>query len=313
MVSALFQLNKDLDLRLAAIDIDDSYRRYLAEIGQTPLLSREEEKSLAMTMEEGGERGAAARQRMIESNLLLVVSIAKNKKYIGRGLPLMDLIQEGNSGLITAVDKFNWRKGNKFSTYATWWIRQAIERALVNQGRTIRLPVHIDAKVQKFRATRRRLSAQKGGEKVTDEEIARTMNISIKTIERLRRYEAESKIISLEKPIGEEKDNILANFIPDNKDLEDIASLVALKEDIKQVLALLSPTQQEVIELRFLNEKQGGKKLKGQRFGPITLADVGRKLGKTRERARQIEARALKELRSSPKVRRRLKDYYLEL
>ena len=283
----------DLDLSVPdGIGIDDPVRMYLKEIGKVPLLTAEEEIELAKRMEQGDE---AAKRKLIEANLRLVVSIAK--KYVGRGMLFLDLIQEGNLGLIKAVEKFDYRKGFKFSTYATWWIRQAITRSIADQARTIRIPVHMVETINKLIRVSRQL-LQEMGREPTPEEIGKEMGISADKVQEIMKIAQEP--VSLETPIGEEEDSHLGDFIED----EDApapaaaASYILLKEQLDDVLDTLTEREKRVLELRFGIED--GR--------PRTLEEVGKEFGVTRERIRQIEAKALRKLRH-PSRSKKLKDY----
>lgn len=275
-----------------SVAVDDPVRMYLKEIGRVPLLTAEEEIQLAKRMEDGDEE---AKQRLCEANLRLVVSIAK--RYVGRGMLFLDLIQEGNLGLIKAVDKFNWRKGFKFSTYATWWIRQAITRSIADQARTIRIPVHMVETINKLMRIQRQL-IQEYGREPTPEEIAKEMEITEEKVREIIKIAQEP--VSLETPIGEEEDSHLGDFIPD----EDVpapaeaAAFSMLKEQLVEVLDTLTDREQKVLELRFGLED--GR--------PRTLEEVGKRFDVTRERIRQIEAKALRKLRH-PSRSKKLKDY----
>lgn len=275
-----------------SVAVDDPVRMYLKEIGRVPLLTAEEEIQLAKRMENGDEE---AKQRLCEANLRLVVSIAK--RYVGRGMLFLDLIQEGNLGLIKAVDKFNWRKGFKFSTYATWWIRQAITRSIADQARTIRIPVHMVETINKLMRIQRQL-IQEYGREPTPEEIAKEMEITEEKVREIIKIAQEP--VSLETPIGEEEDSHLGDFIPD----EDVpapaeaAAFSMLKEQLVEVLDTLTDREQKVLELRFGLED--GR--------PRTLEEVGKRFDVTRERIRQIEAKALRKLRH-PSRSKKLKDY----
>lgn len=271
----------------------DPVRMYLREIGKIPLLKSDEEIAVAQKIEKGDRK---AKKKLIESNLRLVVSIAK--KYVMRGLSLLDLIQEGNQGLIRAVEKYDWRKGYKFSTYATWWIRQAITRAIADQARTIRIPVHMVETINKLVRTQRRLMQELGREPDASE-IAKQMEDM--TPERVREIlKIAQDTTSLETPVGDEDDSILGDFIADTTQLSPIeaTSRELLKENIEEVLASLSDREAKVLKMRFglMNEK------------PMTLEEVGREFGVTRERIRQIEAKALRKLRH-PSRRKKLQDY----
>jgi len=275
-----------------SIELDDPVRMYLKEIGKVPLLSPEEEIDLAKRMEAGEEE---AKRKLVEANLRLVVSIAK--KYVGRGMLFLDLIQEGNLGLIKAVEKFDYRKGYKFSTYATWWIRQAITRSIADQARTIRIPVHMVETINKLVRVSRQL-LQELDREPTPEEIASEMDISEEKVREIMKIAQEP--VSLETPIGEEEDSHLGDFIED----EDApapataASFMLLKEQLGGVLDTLTDREKRVLELRFGIED--GR--------PRTLEEVGREFGVTRERIRQIEAKALRKLRH-PSRSKKLKDY----
>ena len=276
--------------KLDDIPLTDPVRMYLREIGKVPLLRAEEEVDLAQRMEEGDVK---AKQKLVDANLRLVVSIAK--KYIGRGMLFLDLIQEGNLGLIRAVEKFDYRRGFKFSTYATWWIRQAITRAIADQARTIRVPVHMVETINKMVRISRQLVQQLGREP-TDEEIAAEMEIEPSRVEEIRRI--SQLPVSLETPIGEEEDSQLGDFIED-RDLpspDEAAAGHLLHEQIEEMLATLSSREREVLHYRFGLED-------GHSY---TLEEVGRKFNVTRERIRQIEAKALRKLRQPS---RKLKDF----
>ena len=273
------------------ISIDDPVRMYLKEIGKVPLLSAEEEIELAKRMEQGD---VAAKKRLSEANLRLVVSIAK--RYVGRGMLFLDLIQEGNMGLIKAVEKFDYRKGYKFSTYATWWIRQAITRAIADQARTIRIPVHMVETINKLIRVSRQLLQQYGREP-QPEEIAAEMGISEDKVREIIKIAQEP--VSLETPIGEEEDSHLGDFIPDDDAPApaDAAAFTLLKEQLMNVLSTLTPREEMVLKLRFGLEDGRAR----------TLEEVGREFKVTRERIRQIEAKALRKLRH-PSRSRKLKD-----
>ncbi len=274
------------------ISIDDPVRMYLKEIGKVPLLTAEEEIDIAQRMEQGDEE---AKQKLTEANLRLVVSIAK--RYVGRGMLFLDLIQEGNLGLIKAVDKFDYRKGYKFSTYATWWIRQAITRAIADQARTIRIPVHMVETINKLIRVSRQL-LQEYGREPTPDEIAKVMNISENKVREIIKIAQEP--VSLETPIGEEEDSHLGDFIPDDDAPApaEAASFTLMKEQLLDVLDTLTPREEKVLRLRF------GLDDGHQR----TLEEVGREFKVTRERIRQIEAKALRKLRH-PSRSKKLKDY----
>ena len=302
---------------LSAIDIDDSISLYLKEIGQVPLLTAEEEVRLAKRMERGrrarrrltrgeamdnreqleklAEEGKASQEHLVKANSRLVVSVAK--KYIGRGVPFLDLIQEGNIGLIRAVNKFDYRRGYKFSTYATWWIRQAVTRAIADQGRTIRVPVHMYEQINKLTRASRKL-VQELGREPTIEEIAEELDVPLRKVERIMRV--AQRPLSLETPVGEEEDSYLGDFIEDMETVApvDAASRSLLREELDETLASLTPREVRILQLRF-------GLVDGYSY---TLEEVGRKFGVTRERIRQIEAQALGRLRH-PSRSRRLRDY----
>ena len=271
---------------------DDPVRMYLREIGRIPLLTSEEELDLAKRVLENDEE---AKKKLAESNLRLVVSIAK--KYVGRGMLFLDLIQEGNMGLIKAVDKFDYKKGFKFSTYATWWIRQAITRAIADQARTIRVPVHMVETINKLIRTSRHLLQQLGREP-TPEEIAEEMEIPVEKVKKKQKIAQDP--VSLETPIGEEDDSHLGDFIPDDESPapQDSAAYTLLKEQLEEVMSTLTPREAKVLKLRFGLEDGKAR----------TLEEVGREFQVTRERIRQIEAKALRKLRH-PSRSKRLKDY----
>ena len=290
--------DKELDLEASitkGIAVDDPVRMYLKEIGKVPLLTAQEEIELAKLMEKGGPEGEAAKQKLCEANLRLVVSIAK--KYVGRGMLFLDLIQEGNLGLIKAVDKFDWKKGYKFSTYATWWIRQAITRSIADQARTIRIPVHMVETINKLIRVSRQLIQEKGRE-ATPEEIAEEMGITEEKVREILKIAQEP--VSLETPIGEEEDSHLGDFIPDD-DVPapaEAAAFSMLKEQLVEVLDTLTEREQKVLKLRFGLEDGRAR----------TLEEVGKRFDVTRERIRQIEAKALRKLRH-PSRSKKLKDY----
>ena len=273
------------------ISIDDPVRMYLKEIGKVPLLTAEEEIDLALRMEEGDEE---AKKRLCEANLRLVVSIAK--RYVGRGMLFLDLIQEGNLGLIKAVEKFDYRKGFKFSTYATWWIRQAITRAIADQARTIRIPVHMVETINKLIRVSRQLLQEYGREPLP-EEIAKEMGIPEDKVREIIKIAQEP--VSLETPIGEEEDSHLGDFIPDDDAPApaEAAAFTLLKEQLMSVLSTLTPREEMVLKLRFGLEDGRAR----------TLEEVGKEFKVTRERIRQIEAKALRKLRH-PSRSRKLKD-----
>ena len=277
------------------ISIDDPVRMYLREIGRIKLLTADEEIDLARKIVAGGNQGAIAKRKLVQANLRLVVSIAK--KYVGRGMLFLDLIQEGNLGLIRAAEKFDHERGYKFSTYATWWIRQAITRAIADQARTIRIPVHMVETINKLKKVTRKL-AQELARKPTEEELSAEMGISINKLREIIKVAQEP--LSLETPIGKEEDSRLGDFIED-KDADAPVKTVAhelLREDLAEVLSSLSPRERDVLRLRF------GMDDGRQR----TLEEVGQLFGVTRERIRQIEAKALRKLRH-PNRSKRLKEY----
>ena len=282
----------DTDALMDSFSIDDPVRMYLKEIGKVSLLTPEEEIELAKRMAEGDEQ---AKQRMAEANLRLVVSIAK--RYVGRGMLFLDLIQEGNLGLIKAVEKFNYTKGYKFSTYATWWIRQAITRAIADQARTIRIPVHMVETINKVIRVSRQL-LQELGHDPTPEEIAEEMNMPVDKVRDILKIAQEP--VSLETPIGEEEDSHLGDFIPDEDASEpaEAASFTLLKEQLMEVLSTLTPREEKVLRLRFGLEDGRTR----------TLEEVGKEFNVTRERIRQIEAKALRKLRH-PSRSKKLKDF----
>jgi RNA polymerase primary sigma factor len=308
------------DIDLSAIDIDDSISLYLKEIGRIPLLTAEQEVSLAKRMEAGrnakrrlskdGKRlsyekreqlaetvrdGKAAQEHLIKANSRLVVSVAK--KYVGRGVPFLDLIQEGNIGLIRAVKKFDYRRGYKFSTYATWWIRQAVTRAIADQGRTIRVPVHMYEQINRLARVSRQL-VQELGRDPTMEEIAEGLGVSAKKVERT--IKVSQRPLSLEMPVGEEDDSFLGDFIEDNDapSPTDQASQQLLRDQIDDIFVSLTPREVRILQLRF-------GLVDGYSY---TLEEVGKKFGVTRERIRQIEAQALGRLRH-PSRSRKLRDF----
>ena len=274
------------------VSIEDPVRMYLKEIGKVPLLSAEEEIELAKRMELGDQE---AKKRLAEANLRLVVSIAK--RYVGRGMLFLDLIQEGNLGLIKAVEKFDYRKGYKFSTYATWWIRQAITRAIADQARTIRIPVHMVETINKLIRVSRQL-LQELGREPTPEEIAAEMNMPVDRVREILKISQEP--VSLETPMGEEEDSHLGDFIQDDNVPvpADAAAFTLLKEQLEEVLGTLTEREQKVLTLRFGLEDGRAR----------TLEEVGKEFNVTRERIRQIEAKALRKLRH-PSRSRKLKDY----
>ena len=274
------------------INIDDPVRMYLKEIGKVPLLTSEEERELAMRMAEGDEE---AKKKLTEANLRLVVSIAK--RYVGRGMLFLDLIQEGNLGLIKAVDKFDFQKGFKFSTYATWWIRQAITRAIADQARTIRIPVHMVETINKLIRVSRQL-LQKLGRDPLPEELAEEMGIPEEKVREILKIAQEP--VSLETPIGEEEDSHLGDFIPDDDAPApaEAAAYSLLKEQLSDVLDTLTPREEKVLKLRFGLEDGRAR----------TLEEVGKEFNVTRERIRQIEAKALRKLRH-PSRSKKLRDF----
>lgn len=308
----------ELDVDLDLIDIDDSISLYLKEIGRVPLLTAEEEVSLAKRMERGREArlkltqgvddaaerdrllaavrdGQAAQEHLIKANSRLVVSVAK--KYVGRGVPFLDLIQEGNIGLIRAVKKFDYRRGYKFSTYATWWIRQAVTRAIADQGRTIRVPVHMYEQINRLTRTSRQL-VQELGRDPTTEEIADRLGVPPRKVEQIIRV--SQRPLSLEMPVGEEEDSYLGDFIEDDEaeSPTDSASQTMLRRVIDEIFESLTPREVRILQLRF-------GLVDGYSY---TLEEVGKKFGVTRERIRQIEAQALGRLRH-PSRSRKLRDY----
>ncbi len=274
------------------INIDDPVRMYLKEIGKVPLLTADEEIELAKKMEDGDE---IASRKLAEANLRLVVSIAK--RYVGRGMLFLDLIQEGNLGLIKAVEKFNYRKGFKFSTYATWWIRQAITRAIADQARTIRIPVHMVETINKLIRVSRQL-LQELGREPAPEEIAEEMGLTVEKVREILKIAQEP--VSLETPIGEEEDSHLGDFIPDDDAPApaESAAFTLLKEQLLDVLDTLTPREEKVLRLRFGLDDGKAR----------TLEEVGKEFNVTRERIRQIEAKALRKLRH-PSRSKKLKDY----
>ncbi|MCL1999083.1 MAG: RNA polymerase sigma factor RpoD [Turicibacter sp.] len=274
------------------INVDDHVRMYLKEIGKVPLLTGEEEIELAKRMEDGDEK---AKGKLAEANLRLVVSIAK--RYVGRGMLFLDLIQEGNLGLIKAVDKFDYRKGYKFSTYATWWIRQAITRAIADQARTIRIPVHMVETINKLIRVSRQL-LQELGRDPTPDELAAEMQMAPEKVREILKIGQEP--VSLETPIGEEEDSHLGDFIPDEDIMApvDAATFILLKEHLLEVLSTLNDREQRVLRLRFGIDDGRAR----------TLEEVGKEFRVTRERIRQIEAKALRKLRH-PKRSQKLRDY----
>ena len=286
------KLDEITDASFEGISVDDPVRMYLREIGKIPLLTFDEELELAKRILEGDEE---AKQKLAESNLRLVVSIAK--KYVGRGMLFLDLIQEGNMGLIKAVEKFDYTKGFKFSTYATWWIRQAITRAIADQARTIRIPVHMVETINKLIRTSRNLLQQMGREP-TPEEIAKEMEIPVEKVVEIQKIAQDP--VSLETPIGEEEDSHLGDFIQDEDSPapHDAASYTLLKEQLEEVMNTLTPREAKVLKLRFGLEDGKSR----------TLEEVGKEFNVTRERIRQIEAKALRKLRH-PSRSKKLRDY----
>ena len=293
-LDSLENLEKDIDLTLidSSINIDDHVRMYLKEIGKVDLLNADEEMELAKKMADGDD---FAKKRLAEANLRLVVSIAK--RYVGRGMLFLDLIQEGNLGLIKAVEKFDYKKGFKFSTYATWWIRQAITRAIADQARTIRIPVHMVETINKLIRVSRQL-LQELGREPSDEELAKEMDMPIEKVREIRKIAQEP--VSLETPIGEEEDSHLGDFIPD-EDIpapSDAAAFTLLKEQLIEVLDTLTEREEKVLRLRFGLDDGRAR----------TLEEVGKEFNVTRERIRQIEAKALRKLRH-PSRSKKLRDY----
>lgn len=288
-------LTQELEMisTLGSGGVSDPVRMYLKEIGRIPLLNREEEIRLAQKVEAGE---AEAKKKLIDANLRLVVSIAK--KYIGRGMTFLDLIQEGNKGLIRAVEKFDWTKGFKFSTYATWWIRQAITRSIADQARTIRIPVHMVETINKLMRTSRRMMQELGREP-TPEEIATEMEMDADKVREIQKISQNTT--SLEAPVGSGDDeSVLGDFISDDKQLSpyDVTSQQMLRENIDEVLSALTDREAKVLRMRF---GLAGNKM-------MTLEEVGRKFGVTRERIRQIEAKALRKLKH-PSRRKKLQDF----
>ena len=277
------------------ITIDDPVKVYLKEIGRVPLLTPDEEVQLALDIQKGGKDGERAKQRLSEANLRLVVSIAK--RYVGRGMQFLDLIQEGNLGLIKAVEKFDHTKGFKFSTYATWWIRQAITRAIADQARTIRIPVHMVETINKVKKVSSQLLHENGHEP-SAEEIAERLDMPVDKVREIMRVAQEP--VSLETPIGEEEDSHLGDFIPDEEASEpsEAASFTLLQEQLVDVLSTLTPREEKVLKLRFGIEDGRTR----------TLEEVGKEFNVTRERIRQIEAKALRKLRH-PSRSKKLRDF----
>ena len=290
------ELEKELE-ELSSLDdqaINDPVRMYLREIGRIQLLKREEEISLAQGVDAGDKK---SKDKLTASNLRLVVSIAN--KYIGRGMCFLDLIQEGNKGLIRAVEKYDWTKGYKFSTYATWWIRQAITRAIADQARTIRIPVHMVETINKLMRIQRRLMQELGREPTPEEVGIQMENMSPDRVREI--FKIAQKTTSLETPIGDEEDSLLGDFIPDETQATpyEMTSARLMKESVEEVLSGLSDRERKVVKMRFGIDE--GKR-------PMTLEEVGKEFGVTRERIRQIEAKALRKLKS-PSMRKKLQDY----
>ncbi|MBE6591928.1 MAG: RNA polymerase sigma factor RpoD [Ruminococcaceae bacterium] len=289
-----FETSEDMEKMLSneGLALEDHVRMYLKEIGKVPLLNADKELELAQKMSDGDQ---AAKDMLVEANLRLVVSIAK--RYVGRGMYFLDLIQEGNLGLMKAVDKFDYSKGYKFSTYATWWIRQAITRAIADQARTIRIPVHMVETINKVLRVSRQL-LQELGHEASAEEISEVMNMPVDKVREIMKIAQEP--VSLETPIGEEEDSHLGDFIPDDDALApaDAASYTLLREQLEDVLHTLTPREEHVLKLRFGFEDGRTR----------TLEEVGKEFNITRERIRQIEAKALRKLRH-PSRAKKLKDY----
>jgi len=290
------EVEEDIDIKAPkGVSIDDPVRMYLREIGRIQLLTADEEIDLARKIVKGGNIGIIAKRKLVQANLRLVVSIAK--KYVGRGMLFLDLIQEGNLGLIRAAEKFDHERGYKFSTYATWWIRQAITRAIADQARTIRIPVHMVETINKLKKITRKL-AQDLSRKPSEDELAKAMGITINKLREIIKVAQEP--LSLETPIGKEEDSRLGDFIEDREADAPVKTVAheLLREDLAEVLSSLSPRERDVLRLRF------GMDDGRQR----TLEEVGQLFGVTRERIRQIEAKALRKLRH-PNRSRRLKEY----
>jgi RNA polymerase primary sigma factor len=296
------EIDLSLDDYLANIDTDDTIGLYLKEVSRVPLLTAEEEVKLAQRIERGRmareeliEDGWAAREHLITANSRLVISVAK--KYMGRGVPFLDLIQEGNIGLIRATKKFDYRRGHKFSTYATWWIRQAVTRAIADQGRTIRVPVHMGDQINKLLRVQHQLT-QRLGREPSVEELAVALDVPPKKVENM--IQVARRPLSLETPTDDEEDSVLGDFIEDDEapPPDDTATYNLLREHLGEVLNGLPPREVRILQLRY-------GLLDGQAY---TLEEVGRKMGVTRERVRQIEAQALSRLRH-PSIRRKLRDY----
>ena len=294
MMEITSELEKELEAvtKMEEIEVNDPVRMYLKEIGRIPLLRRDEEISLAQAVERGDQK---AKDRLTKSNLRLVVSIAK--KYMGRGMSFLDLIQEGNKGLIRAVEKYDWTKGFKFSTYATWWIRQAITRAIADQARTIRIPVHMVETINKLLRAQRKLM-QDYGREPTDEEVAAFLEIEPDKVREILKI--AQKTTSLETPIGDDEDSLLGDFIPDERQATpyEATSKQLMHENLEEALESLTERESKVLRMRF--GLDGNK--------PLTLEEVGRVFGVTRERIRQIESKALRKLRH-PSRKRKLQDY----
>lgn len=294
MMEATSELEKELESlsKLEETEVNDPVRMYLKEIGRIPLLKRDEEISLAQKVERGSRE---AKDKLTKSNLRLVVSIAK--KYMGRGMSFLDLIQEGNKGLIRAVEKYDWTKGFKFSTYATWWIRQAITRAIADQARTIRIPVHMVETINKLIRTQRKLMQDLGREP-SDEEVAKELETTPEKVREVLKI--AQKTTSLETPIGDDEDSLLGDFIPDERQATpyESTSKQLMHENLEEALGSLTERESKVLRMRF--GLDGNK--------PLTLEEVGRVFGVTRERIRQIESKALRKLRH-PSRRRKLQDY----
>ena len=294
IIEATSDLEKELDSlsKMEETEVNDPVRMYLKEIGRIPLLKREQEISLAQNVERGDKH---AKDMLTKSNLRLVVSIAK--KYMGRGMGFLDLIQEGNKGLIRAVEKYDWTKGFKFSTYATWWIRQAITRAIADQARTIRIPVHMVETINKLIRTQRKLMQDLGREP-TDEEVAEELETTPEKVREILKI--AQKTTSLETPIGDDEDSMLGDFIPDERQATpyESTSKQLMHENLEEALGSLTERESKVLRMRF--GLDGSK--------PLTLEEVGKVFGVTRERIRQIESKALRKLRH-PSRKRKLQDY----
>lgn len=294
IAEAATELEKELEAlsKMEETEVNDPVRMYLKEIGRIPLLKREEEIFLAQGVDRGDK---FSKDRLTKSNLRLVVSIAK--KYMGRGMSFLDLIQEGNKGLIRAVEKYDWTKGFKFSTYATWWIRQAITRAIADQARTIRIPVHMVETINKLIRTQRKLMQDLGREP-TDEEVAEELETTPEKVREILKI--AQKTTSLETPIGDDEDSLLGDFIPDERQATpyEATSKQLMHENLEEALGSLTERESKVLRMRF--GLDGSK--------PLTLEEVGKVFGVTRERIRQIESKALRKLRH-PSRRRKLQDY----